>query len=367
MTVSKRIIPVEDPKTLKEYCNQLQDSAYLAIDTEFTRRHTYYSKLQLIQIAAPEAEFCIDPIRCSDLAVLKVLYTSPSKTIIFHSATQDLEALYPLLGYPEILFDTQIAAMLCGYRDISYKAVVKQVLGVELSKDMTTSNWNKRPFLKEQLMYAMDDVRYLLDVYGILSAKLCEAGRFDWLREECENLIDSQRKSNEQDAPWKSFHTGSNLPNQEQHIAKKLLIWREQRARLKNLPRNWILTNQQIIELAIRKPRNYKQLVQIHRIGRKAHSLWTREILSIVNSSVPKKSGAVWKREYALSEIQTKRSNTILKEVKKIAKKIDLPPELLCTRREAECLARGDRQQSIRLLSGWRFEQAGSHVLSLLE
>ena len=367
MTISKGIIPVEDPKTLKEYCNQLQDSVCLAIDTEFTRRRTYYSKLQLIQIAAPEAEFCIDPTCCSDLDVLKTLYTSSSRTIIFHSATQDIEVLYPLLGYPEILFDTQIAAVLCGYRDFSYKAVVKQALGVELSKDMATSDWNKRPFLKEQLMYAMDDVRYLLDVYGILSAKLREAGRLDWLREECENLIDSHRKSNEQNAPWKSFHKGENLPNREQQIAKKLLIWREQRARLKNLPRNWILTDQQIIELAKRKPRNYQQLVQVHRIGKKAHSLWTREILSIVNSSVPKKSGEVWKRKDALSEIQIKRSNTILKEVKKIAKKIDLPAEFLCTRREAECLARGDRQQSIRLLSGWRFEQAGSQVLSLVE
>ena len=207
----------------------------------------------------------------------------------------------------------------------------------------------------------------MLDVYGILSAKLREAERFDWLCEECENLIDSQRKNNEQNVPWKSFRAGARLPNQDQQIAKKLLVWREQRARLKNLPRNWILTDQQIIELAKQKPRNYKQLVEAHRIGRKAQSLWTREILSIVNSSVPKKSGAVWKREDALSEIQTKRSNTILKEVKKIAKKIDLPPELLCTRREAERLARGDRQQSIRLLSGWRFEQAGSHVLSLLE
>ena len=366
MTISKRIIPVEELKTLKEYCNQLQSSACLAIDTEFTRRHTYYSNLELIQIAAPEAEFCIDPTRCSDLAVLKALYTSPSKTIIFHSATQDLEALYPLLDYPEILFDTQIAAMLCGYRDFSYKAVVKQALGVELAKDMTNSDWSKRPFLKEQLIYAMDDVRYLLDVYGILSAKLRDAGRLDWLREECENLIDSQRKSNEQDVSWKSFHMGSNLPNKEQHIAKKLLIWREQRARLKNLPRNWILTNQQIIELAKRKPRDYEQLVQVHRIGRKAQSLWTRQILSIVNSSVPKKSGAIWKRKDALSEIQKKRFNAISKEVKKIAEEIDLPAELLCTRREAECLARGDRQQSIRLLSGWRFEQAG-RVLALVE
>jgi len=366
LSADNSIILIESAGTLREYCIQLEQQSLIAVDTEFTRVRTYFSTLELIQIAAESVEFCVDAAQCKDLSALQGLMQLPARTIIFHSASQDLDVLKRVNLIPARIFDTQIAAVLCGYERISYQAMVDQVLGVSLAKELTRSKWDKRPFSPQQIEYAMDDVRYLIPLYDRLMEMLEQKNRLKWIEEECTRLLKQFVESNHSNV-WKHFHAAGNLPIPKQHIAKKLLIWREQRARKRNLPLQWVLSNQQVMEIATVYPRERKQLLEILGVDSSTKARWVTELLEILASRNRHSSEAVWKPVHSPTKSEKKLASRILREIGKVASEENIPVDLLCTRKEAIQLAHHRKINNVRLMSGWRRELVEKQVRYLIE
>ena len=178
---------IQEPASLAPLCEQLRDAPWLALDTEFMRTRTYYARLCLVQVATPDVIACIDPLALPTIEPLLEVIYAPHVLKVIHSARQDLEVFADIRGAPPApVFDTQIAASLCGYDDqIGYGALVESITGHKLPKLHTRADWEARPLPPDQLHYAEDDVRYLRDVYALLVQKLEALGRTTWLAEEC--------------------------------------------------------------------------------------------------------------------------------------------------------------------------------------
>lgn len=368
MSTDNSIILIETAGTLQECCTQLERQSLIAVDTEFTRIKTYFSALELIQIAAEGIEFCVDAAQCKDLSALQHLVQVPARTIVFHSASQDLDVLKQVNLIPARVFDTQIAAVLCGYERISYQAMVEQALGVSLAKELTRSKWNKRPFSQQQLEYAMDDVRYLIPLYNVLMEMLAQKNRLEWIEEECDRLLEQQYVELDQSDVWKHFHVAGKLPIHKQHIAKKLLIWRDQQARQRNLPLQWVLSNQQVMEIATVYPRSRRQLLEILGLDSSTKKArWVTKLLEIIASQDRHSSEAVWKPGRLPTKSEKKLASQILSELGVVASEQNIPVDLLCTRKEAIQLARRRQIKNVRLMSGWRKELTAERVRKLIE
>ena len=181
---------IQDTTTLVSLCESLRDGPWMALDTEFMRTRTYYARLCLVQVATPETIACVDTLALRDIdPLLEVIY-APDLLKVVHAARQDLEVFADMRGTPPApVFDTQIAASLCGYDDqIGYGTLVETITGHKLPKLHTRADWEVRPLPPDQLHYAADDVRYLRDVYQHLAQKLEDLGRTGWLQEECATL-----------------------------------------------------------------------------------------------------------------------------------------------------------------------------------
>ena len=245
---------VSDAATLNALCEEWADEAFLAVDTEFERTSTFYARIGLLQIADSKCCYLVDPLTIDDWSGFKQLLSTPSCTLVMHSCSEDLSLLQTFLGcLPVSLFDTQLAAAFLGIGfSISYQGLVEQLLGVEVAKDETRSDWIKRPLSDKQIHYAAADVRYLLQVREILSNQIEEKGMADWLRaENAQQLVIARRL--EEESQWESYYTGvSNAWRLDVHglqALQQLCVWREQKARQRNKPRSWIVKDNDLLSL----------------------------------------------------------------------------------------------------------------------
>ncbi len=358
---------IVDSKTLSTELEQLKGANYVAIDTEFTRRRTFYPKLELVQLATDGVELCIDAAQCSDFPSLSYLFEDKTTTFIFHSASQDLDALILYSAIPRKIFDTQIAAELCGIEKVSYQDLVGNFAGVLLSKALKTSNWSKRPLSSAQIKYAMDDVRYLPILYDKLSQKLQYLNRLHWLNEECERQVRDIKHMHNCgiEEYWKSFDRGANLENANQHIARDLLTWREQSARAIDIPRQWLLRDGAIFSIASHPPKTIQQLSVKHNVGKGKWARWLQEILDIANQHRDSDLDQLWKQNEPLSRQKRNLVERILKAVSQVADQHQIAASLICSRSEAKSLVRDHRK--VRLLFGWRYEITNSTLHPILK
>ena len=232
---------IETPADLSALCEQLKRSDWLTLDTEFIREETYYPQLCLIQVATDDVVACIDPLAIDDLSPLMEVFYDPAITKVLHSARQDLEIFQNLRGRPpENIFDTQIAATLLGQGDqIGYGNLAKAMLGVELDKAHSRTDWAKRPLSPEQLDYAADDVRYLRDIYKQQIQQLQEMGRLQWLDEDFAQLSNPALYEPPIADAWKRLKGLNRLKGVQLAIVRELAQWREELAKERNLPRRW--------------------------------------------------------------------------------------------------------------------------------
>ncbi len=245
---------VSDTATLNVLCEEWAAEKFLAVDTEFERTSTFYARIGLLQIADSKRCYLVDPLTIDDWSAFKKLLSTPSCTLVMHSCSEDLSLLQTFLGcLPVSLFDTQLAAAFLGIGfSISYQGLVEQLLGVEVAKDETRSDWIKRPLSDKQVHYAAADVRYLLQVREILSDQIEQKGMGNWLRAECnQQLVIAQRL--EEEAQWDSYYTNvSNAWRLDIHglqALQQLCVWREQKARQRNKPRSWIVKDNDMMSL----------------------------------------------------------------------------------------------------------------------
>ncbi|MCB1651309.1 MAG: ribonuclease D [Alphaproteobacteria bacterium] len=239
---------------------------FITVDTEFLREKTYYPKLCLIQIGAPDKEaVAIDPLADHlDLTPVYDLLANEKVLKVFHAARQDLEIFFNLTGkVPTPIFDTQIAAMVCGYGDsVGYEALVRNITGHSLDKSAQYTDWSNRPLSDKQITYALGDVTYLVDLYEHLKAQLDKQGRTSWVYQEEEILSDPKTYSVDFQNLWQKIKIRSPKPK-NLAVLRELAIWREEEAQKRNLPRPWVMRDETLADMASQIPQTLEAMKKI--------------------------------------------------------------------------------------------------------
>ncbi len=254
---------------LADVCERLAKHPFATVDTEFHREKTYWPQLCLIQVAGPETEALIDPlVKGIDLSHFFALMTNTSVEKVFHAARQDVEIIHHLGGViPEPLFDTQVAAMVCGFgENVGYANLVKQVTQATVDKGARYTDWTRRPLSDDQQAYALADVTHLRDIYAHLNAELETTGRRDWLIEEMATLTDPGTYLIEPEQAWKRAKPRVRT-QRAMAVFMELAAWRERLAQNTDKPRGHILKDEALSDIATQQPRNLNKLGNMRSIN----------------------------------------------------------------------------------------------------
>lgn len=257
---------IDSDEKLKEISKLLKNNDYIILDTEFIREKNYYPKLCLIQVAASNNVLaCIDPLAINDLSPFIEILKDPSITKVFHASYQDLEIFYYLMDcVPAPIFDTQPAASVLGIGDqIGYARLVEELLGVQLEKSQSRTDWSRRPLSQKQIDYAIDDVRYLQKIYPLMRSKLEQKNRLEWLDADFNYLTSNKTYAVDFSTCWKRVKAKQTLKGIQLAVLQQLATWREEVAIQKDRPRRWIVSDDILIDLSRRKPKNTVQIAQI--------------------------------------------------------------------------------------------------------
>ena len=359
---------IDSNEMLARLCAELATANYCVLDTEFIREGTYYPELALIQIASGERLACIDPLAISELAPLAELLVKDSLLKVFHSSSQDLEILYQKFGQvPTPVFDTQLAAAVLGYnQQISYADLVQQVTGVELEKKHTRANWMRRPLSREELDYAMDDVRYLMSVYETLNEKLESTRRFNWMEKDLIAMSDPLNYEVKMEQLWKRLKGVQKLKGVKLQIASELAQWREELAQRQNRPRRWIVKDEVIVELARQAPGDIGALSRIRDLSDKTVRRHGDRLLQII-AHAGQVDAAQWPQHDKVKNLNKQQlalGDCLMALCRVIADQNQVALATLATRKDIDNLLLN--QKSSRLTQGWRFIMAGEQLLEFI-
>ncbi len=353
------------PAALAELAAELTGTDAIGLDTEFLRERTYRAELCLVQIAGRERAACVDPISLDDLQPLAPLLQAPRPVKVMHASRQDLEVLHPIAGLVSPVFDTQIAAALAGMpAQVGYAELVRRLLGVELDKAHTRTDWSRRPLSPEQITYALDDVRYLLPLKEHLEEELERLGRSAWLAEELAALSDEGNLIVDPERAWLRIKGLRGLDADRARLSQALAAWRERRAIERNRPRGWILDDALLREIVLRTPRSEAALGAIADMPPALVRNSGPEMLALIETIAAEYPPAMRERRERPDAEQLARLKKLGAVLQAVAAELALSPEILATRRDLERLAQGERD--IPALQGWRREQIGRPLLEAL-
>ena len=359
---------------LKDFCDRAANEKYITIDTEFLRERTYFSKLCLIQLALPgdekENAVLVDTlVNDLDLSPLYDIFQNQNIVKVFHAARQDLEIFYLASGiFPYPLFDTQIAAMVCGFGDqVAYETLVRQLAKQTLDKSSRFTDWSRRPLTDAQKKYALADVTHLRVIYEILSEQLVKSGRLKWVDDELKNLVSPETYDVDPKNSWRRLKTKSNS-RRFLGLVASLAEFRENFAQSKNIPRNRVIKDDALLELASNKPRNLDELSRSRLLLREARkgeiaSGLLKAIekgLEIPDSELPEKQLKPEK-----GQINNALADLLRVLLKSCSENTGVASKLIATAGDLDALAAGDR--NIDALNGWRFEVFGQSALQLCD
>ena len=261
---------IVDTATLADFCTRLRGATYVTVDTEFMREKTYWPQLCLVQVAGPDEARAIDPLAPGiDLAPLFDLMVDPNVLKVFHAARQDVEIFYHLSGaIPAPLFDTQVAAMVCGFGDaVGYETLASQLARARIDKSLRFTDWSARPLTDRQLHYALSDVTHLRVAYDKLRRRLEKNGRLRWLDEEVALLADPATYMPDLTDAWRRLKPRSSSPR-FLALLRELAAWREGEAQDKDVPRQRILRDEALMEIAAHAPDNTNDLARTRGMSR---------------------------------------------------------------------------------------------------
>lgn len=259
---------IRTSEALAEFCLKVQDATFLAVDTEFMREKTYYASLCLVQVASTEHAAAIDTLVPDlDLRPLKALLLDTRITKVFHAATQDLEIFLQKLGeVPTPVFDTQIAATVCGLGEQpGYAKLVKAMLDIDIDKSSQATDWSYRPLSDKQLTYAIGDVTHLCVVYEMMIDKLASSGRSSWVEQEMTALQNPEKYVTEPEDAYKRIKI--RRPKRKTlAVLQELAAWREREAQERNIPRPWLVRDDALVEIAQHLPSNKEELGKVRTV-----------------------------------------------------------------------------------------------------
>lgn len=352
------------------FLERCKKSPYIAIDTEFLREKTYYPKLCLLQMGIENEIAIVDPFKIRNLAALADVLVDPSIVKIFHACSQDVEILYHETGVvPSPIFDTQIAAAVLGKtQQASYSSLVSQYCDVNLPKKDSFTDWSQRPLSDSQIHYAADDVKYLPQIYYEMLAQLKRKNRLSWLEETFADLSKKEKYEIDPRVRYKKLKRVNQLNARQQAAAREFAAWRELQAQRLNIPRKWVVSDEQIVEACRREARTLDELYMVRGMKESLKTSDARKVLAalIAGLDCPQSE---------LPDVRPKSKNesnvdVILDVMNALvrmrAREHEIAPQTLAPQAELLKLARGHYDDS-ELMQGWRYTLVGKDLRTLLE
>lgn len=359
---------------LKNFCQEIESSPYITIDTEFVREKTYWPVPCLIQISAQKTKAVAIDLIDYDFPLTPLFDILKNKQIVkvFHSARQDIEILYKLMGdIPNPIFDTQIAAMVCGYGDsVSYEFLVKDIAKQHLNKQEQYSDWSKRPLSKSQINYALNDVIFLKKIYSILNEKIKKTNREKWLDEEINKLTNINTYIFDPTLAWKKIKT--NIKNSSiLAVLQKIAEWREIKSSELNIPRKYLLTDDTLIQLCLKKPETEEALRKVR--GFKKIILnnknYQKEILKSLEIGIADSKAGLTPLPPQKVKIFPKELNPVYYLLKSylsfVSNSHKIAEKMLISSSDLKKFVQ-DPSSCPNLLTGWRYELFGKTALDII-
>ena len=360
---------ITESNKLAEACNRLTNEKFLSIDTEFMREKTYYPQLCLIQIAGEKEAIIIDAL-AKDINLNPVLELMENKTItkVFHACRQDMEIFYNLNHkIPSPIFDTQIGAMVCGYGEsVGYDKLVRQITGIQIDKSSRFTDWSYRPLSKQQLSYALSDVTHLRTVFEALSSQLEKSGRIKWLEEEFKTVLNPETYNTPLDKSWKRLKVKTGKPR-FLILIKELCAFREREAQNRNVPRNRVIRDDILLDIAARSPRSPSDLAKVRNLttqfsqGKLGESIL--RVVEAANQIPDSDAPRLEKSDYF--QHQKSALVDLLKVLLKLkSENFNVAQKLIANSTDLEAIANNNKA-NVLALTGWRKDIFGEDALLL--
>lgn len=360
---------ISDTVALSAFCERLSHAEFITVDTEFMREKTYWPQLCLVQLGGPDEAAAIDPLAEGiDLAPLYALMANPNVLKVFHAARQDIEIFLHLSGkVPTPVFDTQVAAMVCGFGDaVSYETLAAQLARARIDKSLRFTDWTRRPLTDKQLAYALADVTHLRVAYEKLRQRLERDARAEWVAEEMAQLADPGTYIVEPEEAWRRMKSRSNSPRFLM-VLKELAAWREREAREKDLPRQRLLKDDSLMEIAAQAPNCVEELAHTRGLSRSAAEGKLGSALLAAISRALATPEAEWPVPSERNDVPRGLGPVIdlLKVLLKLkSDQHDVAQRLIASSAELEMIA-ADDEANVPALQGWRRGLFGEDALRL--
>jgi ribonuclease D len=362
---------ITSTKQLEDAIASFSGCDYVAVDTEFIRETTFWPELCLIQMATADRSAIVDPLaKDIDLASFFQLMADPAVTKVFHAARQDIEIVHKMGGLiPNPLFDSQVAAMVCGFGDsISYDQLVLKMAGVHLDKTSRFTDWRQRPLTDTQLAYALADVTHLAAIYPALKEKLEAAGRSEWVKEEMAVLSSVDTYELHPENAWKRLKMRVRKPI-ELVVLQKVAAWRENEARERNVPRSRVIKDDTIYEIAQQQPKDAQALGKLRTIP----NGWERStagqaLLGVVQVALatPKDDLPKLPRHVSAPEGTGAATEMLRVLLKLVTEENGVAAKVVATSDDLDQIASRGAEADVAAMHGWRRELFGETALRLI-
>ena len=362
---------ISESSALADFCARQADSEFITVDTEFIRERTYWPQLCLVQVGGPEELAAVDALAPDlDLAPLKALLLDPGALKVFHSARQDLEIFYHLWGaLPAPIFDTQVAAMVCGFGEsVAYDTLARKLVGAKLDKASRFADWAHRPLTARQLRYALSDVDHLRPIYRQLAKHLAKNRRGEWLSEEMALLTDPGTYDTDPWNAWRRLKTRSSNPRYLA-VLRSLAAWRETEAQRRDVPRGRVLRDEQLFDIAAHIPETPEALARSRGLNREmATGRFGRAILAAVQEgkAVPDEDCPQAPERFEPPKGIGPMIDLLRVLLKMRCEQEDVAQRLVASTSDLELIAAGP-SPDVPALKGWRYEIFGKDALALKE
>ncbi|AWI56568.1 ribonuclease D [Sinorhizobium fredii] len=362
---------IQTTAELEAACQELALSSYITIDTEFLRETTFWPELCLIQMAGPDTAVIVDPMAPGiDLASFFALMANADVVKVFHAARQDIEIIHHLGNLiPHPLFDTQVAAMVCGFGDsVSYDQLVSRIKNEQIDKSSRFTDWSRRPLSDKQLEYALADVTHLRDIYHYLKAELEREGRSSWLAEEMAILESRETYDLHPENAWQRLKMRVRKPI-ELAVLQKIAAWREREARARNVPRGRIIKDDAIYEIAQQQPKDAEALGRLRTIpkGWERSSAGAAIVEAVTEAlAIPKTDLPRLPRQNHTPEGAAAAGEMLKVLLKLISEKEGVAAKIIASSDDLDRIAAEGEKADVAALKGWRRELFGDMALKLI-